>query len=129
MYSFGVRTDDPRKIDADTIFEIGSVSKVFTSLVFADMVHRNEVALDDPAGKYLPDNIRMPSPLTLALTAEPRGWLCADPAASPCSLPDYPSSVTTRNHGERQSIQRSGTSQSQVACFPCISRHNGVTRE
>jgi len=61
--------DDPRTLDGDTIFEIGSVSKVFTSLVLADMVHRKEVALDDPAGKYLPDRVRMPErsgkPITL----------------------------------------------------------------
>jgi CubicO group peptidase (beta-lactamase class C family) len=46
---------DPRVVDGDTIFEIGSVSKVFTSLLLADMVNRNEVNLDDPAAKYLPD--------------------------------------------------------------------------
>src|SRR5215469_13552110 len=51
---------DPRTLDADTIFEIGSISKVFTSLVLADMVNRKEVTLDDPAAKYLPENVRMP---------------------------------------------------------------------
>jgi serine-type D-Ala-D-Ala carboxypeptidase/endopeptidase len=51
---------DPRTLDGDTIFEIGSVTKVFTSLVLADMVNRNEVALDDPAAKYLPESVRMP---------------------------------------------------------------------
>jgi serine-type D-Ala-D-Ala carboxypeptidase/endopeptidase len=51
---------DPRTLDADTIFEIGSVSKVFTSLVLADMVNRKEVTLDDPAAKYLPENVKMP---------------------------------------------------------------------
>jgi serine-type D-Ala-D-Ala carboxypeptidase/endopeptidase len=51
---------DPRKLDCDTIFEIGSISKVFTSLVLADMVHRKEVALDDPAAKYLPEHVKMP---------------------------------------------------------------------
>src|SRR3984957_7973462 len=51
---------DPRTLDGDTIFEIGSISKVFTSLVLADMVNRKEVALDDPAAKYLPENVRMP---------------------------------------------------------------------
>jgi CubicO group peptidase (beta-lactamase class C family) len=51
---------DPRILDADTIFEIGSVSKVFTSLVLADMVNRGEVTLDDRAAKYLPENARMP---------------------------------------------------------------------
>ncbi len=51
---------DPRPVDGDTIFEIGSVTKVFTSLVLADMVNRKEVALDDPAAKYLPENVKMP---------------------------------------------------------------------
>jgi CubicO group peptidase (beta-lactamase class C family) len=51
---------DPRTLDGDTIFEIGSVTKVFTSLVLADMVNRKEVTLDDPAAKYLPENVRMP---------------------------------------------------------------------
>src|SRR5882672_2006871 len=51
---------DPRTLDGDTIFEIGSVSKVFTSLALADMVHRSEVSLDDPAATYLPQNVKMP---------------------------------------------------------------------
>jgi serine-type D-Ala-D-Ala carboxypeptidase/endopeptidase len=51
---------DPRTLDGDTIFEIGSVTKIFTSLVLADMVSRKEVALDDPAAKYLPENVKMP---------------------------------------------------------------------
>jgi len=51
---------DPREVDGDTIFEIGSVSKIFTSLLLADMVHRKEVALDDPADTYLPAHVRMP---------------------------------------------------------------------
>jgi len=51
---------DSRTLDGDTIFEIGSISKVFTSLLLADMVNRKEVTLDDPAAKYLPDNVKMP---------------------------------------------------------------------
>jgi CubicO group peptidase (beta-lactamase class C family) len=51
---------DPRAIDGDTIFEIGSISKVFTSLLLADMVNRKEVAFEDPAAKYLPENVKMP---------------------------------------------------------------------
>jgi serine-type D-Ala-D-Ala carboxypeptidase/endopeptidase len=51
---------DPRTLDGDTIFEIGSVTKVFTSLLLADMASRNEVALDDPAAQYLPESVQMP---------------------------------------------------------------------
>ena len=59
---------DPRTVDGDTIFEIGSVSKVFTSLLLADMVNRNEVALDDPAAKYLPDDVTLPERSGKAIT-------------------------------------------------------------
>ena len=51
---------DPRPVDGDTIFEIGSVTKVFTSLLLADMVNHKEVALDDPAAQYLPENVKLP---------------------------------------------------------------------
>lgn len=40
-------------IDADTEFEIGSVTKTFTSLLLADAVARGRVALDDPVTKYV----------------------------------------------------------------------------
>ena len=47
--------------DGDTVFEIGSISKVFTALLLADMANKGEVALDDPAEKYLPEGARMPA--------------------------------------------------------------------
>lgn len=49
-----------RAFDRDTLFEIGSMTKVFTSLLLADMVRRGEVSLDDPAAKYLPAGATMP---------------------------------------------------------------------
>lgn len=52
--------DDKRRLDGDTVFEIGSVTKVFTSLLLADMVERKEVALDDPVAKYLPPDVKVP---------------------------------------------------------------------
>lgn len=51
---------DSRPLNGDTVFEIGSVTKVFTSLVLADMVQRGEVALTDPVAKYLPAEVKMP---------------------------------------------------------------------
>lgn len=47
--------------DEKTIFEIGSITKVFTTTVLADMHLRNEVQLDDPVNKYLPASARLPS--------------------------------------------------------------------
>lgn len=45
---------DPRRLNGDTIFEIGSLTKVFTALLLAEKVQRGEAALDDPISKYLP---------------------------------------------------------------------------
>ena len=47
-------------VDGNTFFEVGSVTKVFTALVLADMVQRQEVALDDPAARYLPVGVTLP---------------------------------------------------------------------
>jgi CubicO group peptidase (beta-lactamase class C family) len=55
---FGV--NDPRPVGNDTIFEIGSTTKVFTSTILADMVRRGEVSLDDPVAKYLPAEAKIP---------------------------------------------------------------------
>jgi D-alanyl-D-alanine-carboxypeptidase/D-alanyl-D-alanine-endopeptidase len=51
---------DSRPLNGDTIFEIGSVTKVFTSLLLADMAARNEVALSDPIAQYLPSDVKTP---------------------------------------------------------------------
>ena len=52
---------DKRVPAADSVYEIGSISKVFTSLLLMDMVQRGEVKLDDPVSKYLPRTVHMPA--------------------------------------------------------------------
>jgi len=60
---------DDRALDANTVFEIGSITKVFTALLLADMIVRGEVAADDPVAKFLPEHVRVPyfesKPITL----------------------------------------------------------------
>lgn len=51
---------DKRMLDGDTIFEIGSITKVFTALLAADMAEHGEVRLDDPIAKYLPAGVHVP---------------------------------------------------------------------
>ena len=61
VVSYGdARTDGP-PLDAQSVFEIGSITKVFTTTVLADMVVKGRVALDDPVAKYLPLSVRVPA--------------------------------------------------------------------
>ena len=60
-YYYGNTAKDGTPIDENTIFETGSISKVFTSLILADMVVNGEVNLDDSIDKFLPENVQTPS--------------------------------------------------------------------
>ena len=53
--------DDPAQPDADTVFEIGSVTKVFTSTLLADLAVRWELGLDTPVQTLLGAAARMPT--------------------------------------------------------------------
>jgi CubicO group peptidase (beta-lactamase class C family) len=50
-----------KTLDGNSVFEIGSITKTFTSTVLADMARRGEVKLDDPVSKYLPADDKVPS--------------------------------------------------------------------
>lgn len=54
------RLSDNRPVTAETVFEIGSVTKVFTALLLADMARRGEVKLGDPVSRHLPSDFKMP---------------------------------------------------------------------
>jgi len=48
------KSGERRPVDGDTVFQVGSVTKVFTSLLLAQMAARGEVRLDDPIALYAP---------------------------------------------------------------------------
>lgn len=56
----GQADEDGRRADDETVYEIGSASKVFTALLVADAVVRGEVTLDQPAAELLPDGVTLP---------------------------------------------------------------------
>jgi CubicO group peptidase (beta-lactamase class C family) len=66
-------------LNEHTIFEIGSISKTFTSLLLADAVTRGEVRLDEPVADLLPAGTTVPSRdgkvITLELLATHRSGL------------------------------------------------------
>jgi CubicO group peptidase (beta-lactamase class C family) len=79
-----------RPLDGDTEFEIGSITKVFTALVLADMVDHGEVKLDDPAAKYLPADVRMPERDGKAITL-------VDLATHTSGLPRLPTNMAPKD--------------------------------
>jgi len=52
--------NDQRPLNGDTVFEIGSITKVFTSLALMDMVQKDEASVTDPVSKYLPAAVKTP---------------------------------------------------------------------
>ena len=84
--------DNSPSLGGDTVFEIGSVTKIFTSVFLADMARRGEVDLGDPVGKYLPASagIRSKNGRTLTLT---------DLATHTSGLPFWPSNIPATREG------------------------------
>lgn len=61
VVAYGNAGSVDKPLDGNSVFEIGSITKVFTAALLADMVRRGEVKLDDPVSKFLPPAVRMPS--------------------------------------------------------------------
>ena len=57
VVSYGEAGPNARALGARSVFEIGSITKIFTATLLADMVARGEVSLSDPVSDYLPDGI------------------------------------------------------------------------
>ena len=61
VMSFGrVKPGEPAAPDGRTIYEMGSITKVFTGILLADAVQRGQFNLDDPLSKHLPKGVRPP---------------------------------------------------------------------
>jgi serine-type D-Ala-D-Ala carboxypeptidase/endopeptidase len=81
---------EKRAVTGDTLFEIGSVTKVFTALLLADAVQRGEVALTDPVAQYLPPNTKVPERGGKKITLQ-------DLATHTSALPRLPSNFTPKD--------------------------------
>lgn len=53
------------KPDRATIYEIGSITKVFTAITLANVCKEGMVKLDDPVRKCFPTNVNVPTNITL----------------------------------------------------------------
>jgi serine-type D-Ala-D-Ala carboxypeptidase/endopeptidase len=70
-------------VDENTVFSIGSTTKVFTTTLLADMVNKGLIRLDDPIEKYLPSNVTVPQYNGHKTTIE-------DLATHTSGLPEFP---------------------------------------
>ena len=104
FYSYGNMSNaNPITVDKDTIFAIGSITKVFTTILLADMVDHGLVNLDDPIEKYLPTRVKVPTYNGQKITLE-------NLATHTSGLSEFPSSHCVSNFNgtdddEEDSIQ------------------------
>jgi len=84
VHGFGeLSTGSERSIDANSVFEIGSITKVVTCLALAMMSSDAGLSLEDPVQKLLPDSVSMPR-------SEEREILLLDIATHHSGLPRMP---------------------------------------
>ena len=91
VYGYGnISKANSTKVNGNTIFDIASITKTFTTTLLADMVKQSLVNLDDPIEKYLPATIKVPTYNGHKITLE-------DLATHTSGLPDFPAGWI-RNH-------------------------------
>ena len=79
----------PEAPGAGTLFEIGSITKVFTGLLLADLAVEGVVGLDDPLARHLPASAVVPS-------VEGREITLGDLASHAAGLPHNPKGTLGR---------------------------------
>ena len=91
IFSFGnMSTAHNLPVNQNTFFNIGSITKTFTTLLLADMVKQGIVNLNDPVEKFLPPSVKVPQFNGKKITLE-------DLAAHTSGLPEWPSNVWLNN--------------------------------
>jgi CubicO group peptidase (beta-lactamase class C family) len=87
IIAYGKRdASDPRPLDGDTVFELGSITKLFTALLLSDMAARGEVALDEPAQQLAPPGMTLPE-------RDGRKITLLDLVTHTSGLPNFPPSL------------------------------------
>jgi CubicO group peptidase (beta-lactamase class C family) len=85
-------------VDENTVFPIGSITKVFTTTLLADMVNKGLINLEDPIEKYLPSNVTVPQYNGHKITIE-------DLATHTSGLPEWPDNFCPDDTADIDSFQ------------------------
>jgi CubicO group peptidase (beta-lactamase class C family) len=92
IFSFGnISKANNIPVNENTLFDIGSITKTFTTLLLADMAKQGIVNLNDPIEKYLPANVKVPQYNGVKITLE-------DLASHTSGLPEWPSNIWLNNN-------------------------------
>ncbi len=59
-FTFGLTSETGKEVNEHTIYEIGSISKVFTGILLAQQVLDGDLKLDDKINDYLPADVKVP---------------------------------------------------------------------
>lgn len=85
------RLETSERVGVRTVFQIASLTKIFTGFLLADAVGRGEVSLDDPLDRHLPGP---------ALSFEGRSITLVDLATHTSGLPLRPASRVARSQDD-----------------------------
>ncbi|MGB7639329.1 MAG: serine hydrolase domain-containing protein [Nitrososphaeraceae archaeon] len=77
-------------VNENTLFNIGSITKTFTTLLLADMVKQGLVNLTDPIERYLPSSVKVPEFNGQKITLEHL-------ATHTSGLPEFPPNLLDNN--------------------------------
>jgi serine-type D-Ala-D-Ala carboxypeptidase/endopeptidase len=91
VIAYGVRERGRvEKVDGDSVFEIGSITKVFTTTLLQQMADCGEVKLDEPIGKYLPSSVK-------AASRHGKDITLLDLATHTAGLPSVPDNLSPKD--------------------------------
>jgi serine beta-lactamase-like protein LACTB len=100
VWARGFGASDPaagKKASADTVYRVGSVSKLFTDIAIMQLVEQGKLDLDAPVMRYLPDfkpDNPFDKPITLRQMMAHRSGLVREPPVGNYFDPDEPSLET-----------------------------------
>ncbi len=91
FYAYGETSLGSQELpNENTVYEIGSISKVFTTSLLADMIQQGDLQLDDSVQSFLPDDTSVPTRSGRSITLE---HLATHTSGLPVNQPD----VATNN--------------------------------
>jgi D-alanyl-D-alanine-carboxypeptidase/D-alanyl-D-alanine-endopeptidase len=96
VVSYGAFEPEQRQLDGDTLFEIGSLTKVFTALLLAEMVDRGQLALTDPLAIYVDADTKVPQRNGRQITLFDLATHTAGLPMMPGNFPSFADSAATR---------------------------------